>query len=276
MADVALVTPMRDGMNLVAKEYVASRLDKKGVLILSEMAGASKELSEAIIVNPNDKQQIVNAIYQALTMPIDEQKRHMELMQSTLLRYNIDHWVNLFLSRLKELKQKQKALATRMLSEEGIERLVADYGDSKKRVLFLDYDGTLVNFNDNPEKAQPDQELLQLLERLAADKANEVVVISGRGKESLQKWLGFLPIHLICEHGVFRRKRDSQWEANSQIDTSWKEEIRHNLEIYVNRTPGSFIEEKKYSLAWHYRRVEAGLGELSQPGNHQPSALSYH
>jgi trehalose 6-phosphate synthase/phosphatase len=261
MADVALVTPMRDGMNLVAKEYVASRLDKKGVLILSEMAGASKELSEAIIVNPNDKHQMVDAIHQALTMPEEQQQKSMELMQNTIQHYNIDHWVNLFLSRLSEIKKQQKALATRMLSEEGIERLVDDYQSSDKRILFLDYDGTLTNFTKNPEKAKPDDELLSLLRYLSEDEANEVVVISGRDKDSLENWLGHLNVHLICEHGVFRRKIGQNWETE-HIDTSWKKEIRDNLEVYVNRTPGSFIEEKQYSLAWHFRRVEAGLGEL--------------
>lgn len=261
MADLALVTPMRDGMNLVAKEYVASRLDKKGVLILSEMAGASKELSEAIIVNPNDKQQMVEAIYQGLTMPEEQQQKSMELMQTTLKHYNIDHWVNLFLSRLTEIKNLQKAMATRMLSEEGITRVVEDYQASEKRLLFLDYDGTLTNFDKDPEKAKPDEELLEILEYLANDEANEVVVISGRDRDSLGKWLGHLNIHLICEHGVFTRKIGQDW-VTEQMDTSWKKEIRDNLEVYVNRTPGSFIEEKQYSLAWHFRRVEAGLGEL--------------
>ena len=261
MADVALVTPMRDGMNLVAKEYVASRLDKKGVLILSEMAGASKELSEAIIVNPNDKQQMVEAIHQALTTPEEQQRKSMDLMQTTLRHYNIDHWVNLFLSRLTEIKNHQKALETRMLKEEGITRIVEDYQASSKRLLFLDYDGTLTNFTNNPEKAKPDDELLEILGYLADDKDNEVIVISGRDRDSLGNWLGHLNVHLICEHGVFRRKIGEDWEAE-HIDTSWKKEIRDNLEIYVNRTPGSFIEEKQYSLAWHFRRVEAGLGEL--------------
>ena len=261
MADVALVTPMRDGMNLVAKEYVASRLDKKGVLILSEMAGASKELSESILVNPNDKKNLVEAIHQALTMPEEQQEKSMELMQNTLKHYNIDHWVNLFLSRLSEIKKHQKALATRMLNEEGIQRLADDYQASDKRILFLDYDGTLTNFTKNPEKARPDDELLEILEYLANDPDNEVVVISGRDKVTLENWLGHLKIHLICEHGVFHRKIGEDW-VTEKIDTSWKKDIRDNLEVYVNRTPGSFIEEKQYSLAWHFRRVEPGLGEL--------------
>lgn len=262
MADVALVTPMRDGMNLVAKEYIASRLDQRGVLILSEMAGASKELSEALIVNPNDKQQIVDAIHQALNMPEGEQETHIQRMQKTLQRYNIHHWVNLFLSRLAEIKKQQQALATRMLGPEGIQRMVRDYSRSENRLLFLDYDGTLVPFNNSPVRAVPDKELLTLLQELSQNETNEVVVISGRDKSFLDQHLGHLPIHLIGEHGVFFRHRDRDWQSIKGIDTSWKDEIRNILEMYVDRTPGSAVEEKHYSLAWHFRRVDAGLGEL--------------
>ena len=118
MAHVALVTPMRDGMNLVCKEYIASRLDKKGVLILSEMAGASKELSDAILINPNDIEQMVAAMKEALTMPEKEQIRRMEIMQKSLQHYNIHHWVKLFMQRLRFIKKQQQSLQTRPLDEE--------------------------------------------------------------------------------------------------------------------------------------------------------------
>ena len=74
IAEIALVSPLRDGMNLVAKEYLATKHDKPGVLILSEMAGAAIELPEAIIINPNDTDQIESAILKALHMPDKEKK----------------------------------------------------------------------------------------------------------------------------------------------------------------------------------------------------------
>ncbi len=262
MADVALVTPMRDGMNLVAKEYVASRLDKKGVLILSEMAGSSKELSDAIIINPNDKNGVVGAIHQALNLPVEEQQRHMETMQKTIRKYNIHHWVNLFLSRLADLKVKQKSMGTKRLENKTIDNLVKKYKKAKKRLIFLDYDGTLVGFTPRPEQASPDKELLTLLKKLGSSKQNRVVVISGRGRTSLNEWLGDLPLDLIGEHGIWLRKFGGKWETIERLSNDWKEDLRPILEMYVNKTPGSLVEEKDYSLVWHFRKVETGLGEL--------------
>ena len=117
ISDVALVSPMRDGMNLVCKEYVASKLDHKGVLILSEMAGASKELSDAIIVNPNDIQQLVGAMYKALTMPEELQIKSMKSMQESLKRYNIHAWVKLFMDQLRNVKNDPFLLAKEVLAE---------------------------------------------------------------------------------------------------------------------------------------------------------------
>ncbi|MEM8565498.1 MAG: bifunctional alpha,alpha-trehalose-phosphate synthase (UDP-forming)/trehalose-phosphatase [Bacteroidota bacterium] len=262
MADVALVTPMRDGMNLVCKEYVASRLDKRGVLILSEMAGASKELSEAIIVNPNDKHHVRDAIKRALEMTEEEQMRHMEIMQASLKRYNIHHWVNLFMERLRDVFDKQQKMTTKVLDKATQEKLLKDYAKSKNRLLFLDYDGTLSPFTPDPQSAGPDEELYNILQELTTQENTNVVVISGRDKNTLSEWLGAHDLEFVAEHGVWVKKRDEDWKTSDTLDNSWKDDIRPVLDIYVNKTPGSFIEEKDYSLVWHYRKVETGLGEL--------------
>lgn len=262
MAKVALVTPLRDGMNLVCKEYIASKLDKKGVLILSEMAGAAKELSDAILVNPFDINQLVEALHQALTMPEEEQKQHMSVMQNSIKRYNIYHWVELFMNRLQENREMQESLSAKKIDKKVEENLLKQYQQAKTRMLFLDYDGTLAPFTDQPHKAKPDKELLALLRSLADDEKNRVVVISGRGRDSLGVWLEGLDIDLICEHGVWLREKGQDWEMIENLTKEWKKEILPVLELYVNRTPGSFIEEKNYSLVWHYRKVETGLGEL--------------
>ncbi len=262
MADVGLVTPMRDGMNLVCKEFVASKLDQTGVLILSEMAGASKELSEAIIVNPNDKHQVRDAIKQALEMPQDEQVKHMEIMQATIKKFNIHHWVNLFMSRLNDVHDKQLKMSTKLLDDKIEKSMMKDFEKSDCRLLMLDYDGTLTSFTGNPEDARPDDELVELIGKLAEDDRNKVLVISGRDKDTLQKWLGDLNVEFVAEHGVWARRIDEGWMMTDSLDNSWKEDIRPILEIYVNKTPGSLLEEKDFSLVWHYRRVETGLGEL--------------
>ena len=189
ISDVALVSPMRDGMNLVCKEYVASRLDRKGVLILSEMAGASKELSDAIIVNPHDIHQLVDAIYKALTLPVKLQIESMTSMQKSLKRYNIHAWVKLFMDELANVKIEQSHLKTKLLDKQLSEEITYTYKQSNERLIFLDYDGTLVGFNENPNDSKPDQELKEILTLLTKDKKNHIVIISGRDRESLQKWM---------------------------------------------------------------------------------------
>ena len=262
MADVALVTPMRDGMNLVCKEFIASKINKKGVLILSEMCGASKELSDSILINPNDIDQIVEAIHRALTMPEKEQIIHITNMQNSLRRYNITHWVNLFMTSLESIKKKQGGMETRKMDELSREKMLKKFSDAKQRMLFLDYDGTLTGFNPDPSDAKPDEELLNILTKLTKEEKNKVVVISGRDKGTLQEWVGHLKVDIIAEHGVWMREHGKDWETLVAMNSDWKGEILPVLELYVNRTPGSFIEEKDYSLVWHYRKVETGLGEL--------------
>jgi trehalose 6-phosphate synthase/phosphatase len=262
MAHVALVTPMRDGMNLVCKEFIASRLDKTGVLILSEMAGASKELSDAILVNPNNNEQMVDAIYKALTMPEEEQIVHISLMQETLKKYNINHWVKMFTDRLNYIIEIQKSMATKILDEQAGKSIAAEFGKASKRMMFLDYDGTLTGFHPDPQAAKPDQFLLNLLNKLTNNPKNRLVIISGRDRETLEKWMGHMPIDIIAEHGVWLKESGGEWNPITKLKSDWKNGFRPMIEAYVNRTPGSFIEEKDHSLVWHFRKVETGLGEL--------------
>lgn len=262
MAHVALVTPMRDGMNLVCKEFIASKLDKTGVLILSEMAGASKELSDAILINPNNTNQMSEAIYRALVMPEEEQILHISIMQETLKRYNIHHWVSMFMERLKHILIIQESMATRQFDEKTTGQITRQYKSSKHRMLFLDYDGTLTGFHPDPQMAKPDSILINLLKKLSGNPKNRVIIISGRDKGTLDKWLGHMDIDIIAEHGVWMKEKNGKWETIAKLKSSWKSEFRPVLNAYVDRTPGSFIEEKDYSLVWHFRKVETGLGGL--------------
>lgn len=262
MAHVALVTPMRDGMNLVCKEFIASKLNKKGVLVLSEMAGSSKELSDAILINPNNLSQMSEAIYEALEMPEAEQIQRMEVMQASLKRYNIHQWVQVFMQRLEFIKKEQLSLKTKILDSASQEKMVKVYQEAKSRIIFLDYDGTLTPFHGDPLQASPDDELKGIIDKLCQDDKNRVVIISGRDRNTLEKWFNDFPVDLIAEHGVWLKERLKSWNTLVTMTDAWKKEIKEVLEDYVNRTPGSFIEEKDYSLVWHYRKVETGLGEL--------------
>ncbi|WP_375434343.1 bifunctional alpha,alpha-trehalose-phosphate synthase (UDP-forming)/trehalose-phosphatase [uncultured Hymenobacter sp.] len=262
LAEVALVTPMRDGMNLVAKEFVASKADQKGVLILSERAGAARELSDALIINPTDTGQLAEAMHDALVMPEDEQMQRMAAMQALVQQYNVFSWTKLFMDRLSYAKIKQLTLATETLDAVTVTQLTTEYEAANRRLFLLDYDGTLAGFNTNPQRAKPDEEMLLLLQRLVENPRNRVVIISGRDRTTLQKWLGHLPLEFIAEHGVWLRRKDEDWTLFQPLRNDWKGELRPILELYVSRTAGSFIEDKEYSLVWHFRRADAELSAM--------------
>ncbi len=263
IADVGLITPLRDGMNLVAKEFVATRKEGKGVLILSEMAGASKELGEALIINPNNREETAEAIEEALTMPEDEQISRNRTMQRRLSRYGLSRWADDFISGLLEIKDRQKELETKKLSLSVRNRLIKLYQESSRCLFLLDYDGTLVPLVEQPRKAKPDPELLALLKGLATPPQNTVVLISGRDRETLQNWFKEPDIALVAEHGVWmRRENTHQWRIMDRLSQEWKDWIKPVLERSADRLPGSFVEEKEYSLVCHYRGADPELAVL--------------
>ncbi len=262
-AEVALITPVRDGMNLVAKEYLASRVDDNGVLILSETAGAAKELGEALTINVNNDDDIVTALQDALEMSDAEQAERLRIMQRRLRRYNVQRWAEDFIHTLLDTHKLQEEMGVRILGAQARRKLVKTYQQAQRRLLLLDYDGTLVSFASRPSRAIPPQEVLDLLYSLGSEPANEVVLTSGRDRGSLDGWFSELPINLVAEHGVWLKPRGrNEWEMIEPLTAEWKEEVRPILEVYADRTPGSFVEEKDFSLVWQYRRSDSRLGEL--------------
>lgn len=261
LSDIALILPIRDGMNLVSKEFVASRHNGEGVLILSELAGASKELHEALLVNPNDLDQIAEAIREAIEMPVEEQVRRNREMMLRLSRYSIHRWAGEFIKGLESVKEIQEFTLTRKINITRMKQIISDYAATKKRILLLDYDGTLSWFKKDPEDAKPDEQLYTILGDLTNDPKNMVVIISGRDKETLGRWFGDeSKIHFIAEHGVWLREADGDWHMLEPIDNEWKTSVQPLLEYYVDRTPKSFIEHKNFSLVWHYRKCDPDLG----------------
>lgn len=260
VADVALVTPLRDGMNLVAKEYVATKRDNAGVLILSEMAGAAVEMTDALLINPNDTAQIERAICQALEMPVDEQKRRIQRMQAVLSLQTVNKWAADFVGGLNEIGEKNEALRHKRIAPPDMAAIKHRYNQARRRLIVLDYDGTLAPFKTRPEDATPTAELLSLLSDLAADPYNRVVINSGRDHLTLDKWLGGLPVSLAAEHGAFH-KENGVWHDDA-TPTEWSAGLLSILRMFVKKTPGSRLEEKETALAWHYRKVDAWLGVL--------------
>ena len=256
-ADVALVTPLRDGMNLVAKEFIASRTRDDGVLILSEMAGAARELPEALIVNPNSREEMAEAIQQALIMPEEEQAERIRAMRGSVQRYDVHRWGRIFLHSLQNLSAANQLTADKMLTEAKAALLARQFAMTKRRALIFDYDGTLVPLARTPEQALPNDLVMKILRGLAADQRNEVAIVSGRPREFLQQHFGDLRLNLVAEHGAWMKRRGGIWRKRVFPDNAWKQRIVPLLEYYVDRLPASFLEEKECSIAWHYRLSDA-------------------
>jgi len=253
IADVAVFPSLRDGLNLMAKEYVAARGEEGGILVVSEFAGVSKELVEAFIVNPKDKDGFVDLLMRALNMSLEEQKRCMRAMRKRLKNYDAPHWAADFLNSLSKVKEHQHKFEMNLMGDESERKLIEQYKRSKRRLLFLDYDGTLMPFVEEPSEAVPSGEILLILKRLCDE--NTVVLISGRDKQTLYNWFEKLPVNLVAEHGIWVKEYGAEWKRE-ELSSDWKGKIRSVLELYTDRCPGSFVEEKEFSVAWHYRKSD--------------------
>ena len=260
-AEVLLVTPLRDGMNLIAKEYLAARTDNHGCVVLSETAGAARELSEAILVNPSDIDGIADALHEGLTQPRARQEANLERMRGRIQRLTVQRWAADFLEKLDDTRAMQASFRAQPLGHEEEREIVSRWKASQERIILLDYDGTLVPFFRHPEMARPDGELQELLRELSASGAT-VVISSGRDRDNLERWLGDLPVGMGAGHGAWIRPIDGAWQAASVSVPEWKEEIEPIMQRTVDRTPGSHLEYKAFSLAWHYRNCEPELAAV--------------
>jgi trehalose 6-phosphate synthase/phosphatase len=262
-ADVMLVTPLRDGMNLVAKEFVASRPDEDGVLVLSEFAGASTELVESISVNPYDSDRVASAMQRALTMPEEQRRTRMRALRRRVKAFDSFHWAEAFMEALQSSGTDPSVFHAPMSSDEEVNELVSRMRAAKQRLLLLDYDGTLVPFASAPLLAAPDEELKRLLSALSAQPGTRVHVVSGRGTETMEKWFKGIPIGLHSEHGLWSRmSAGDNWVSQRGGPAEWKKQVLPILERFAASTPGSMIEEKTAALAWHYRMADPELGAL--------------
>lgn len=255
-ADVALISPVRDGMNLVAKEYVAARKDLKGSLILSSMAGAAKELKEAITINPFDAEMIAEKLNYALCMEEPEQAQRLERMQQYLKKHNVFRWAERFIEATEDMQANDtKAI---VLEGDAYNKVIKAFEKAEKRLLLIDYDGTLVKLQSRPEQAVPTDGVLKVLNNLADDTANEVWIVSGRNRSFLEEHLGHLPIGIIAEHGGYIKK--NEWQPVIKGEPEWKNLVIDIMQDYVDTNTNSFIEVKEFGIAYHYRNVPEKQG----------------
>jgi trehalose 6-phosphate synthase/phosphatase len=259
LADVGLITPLIDGMNLVAKEFVACQGGNPGVLVLSEFAGAAEELFNAVIVNPYDATAVADAIAQALEMPADEKAARMAGMRERVMQMDAQSWAKSFVG---ELAASPRTCTGARSIEEATRRLHDAVSAGQHVALFLDYDGTLREIERDPAAARPNDAVRGLLARLRRHDNLDVTIISGRTPQDLESFMGEYGFGMIAEHGAFLRRPGAEdWEQlDRNASYAWKVEILKVLKGYVASTPGSFTENKRTSLVWHYRRADPELG----------------
>jgi trehalose 6-phosphate synthase/phosphatase len=258
-ADVGMVTPLIDGMNLVAKEYIACQREHDGVLILSEFAGAAEELSNAVLVNPYDARAVAEKLTEALEMPDEEKHACNQPMRERVMKYDAQHWAQSFIKQLTATMDEQHADADPVHASQQLQEALSA---GRRVALFLDYDGTLREIEREPRAAKPSDDIRALLGELRQHDNIDLTLISGRTPHDLESWFGDADVALIAEHGAAVRRRGSEeWEQwDRDVSYAWKDEIRDLLRLYEQSTPGSSIEEKRTSLVWHHRKTDPEFG----------------
>lgn len=259
LADVAMVTPLIDGMNLVAKEYIACQEHCGGVLILSEFAGAAQELFNAVHVNPYDIDGMAWAVGEALDMDPEKKRHLMEPMRKRVIKNDSKYWAKQFIRALEESTTAAPRDQVKPLDEEA---LTAFAPGKEKKALFLDYDGTLRGFVNDPAKATPEPALLDVLAVLEQREDLDLYIVSGRDGAFLEKHLGQFSFTLVGEHGYQFKKPGGDWHLlNAHADLEWMDTVREVFDLYALSTPGTHVEQKRSAIVWHYRAADPEFGQ---------------
>ncbi|KGO65459.1 Trehalose-phosphatase [Penicillium italicum] len=261
VADVGLITTVRDGMNTTSLEYIVCQQTNHSPLILSEFSGTAGTLPSAIHINPWDMVGVAGAINQALNMPAEQRKeQHLKLYKHVVTN-TVSMWSRQYLNRLlTNLSSFDQSAATPALDRA---KLMKQYRKARRRLFMFDYDGTLTPIVKDPQAAIPSDRVLRTLKSLSADPRNAVWIISGRDQAFLDEWMGHIPeLGLSAEHGCFIRKPGSEdWENLAErSNMGWQKEVVDVFQHYTERTQGSFIERKRVALTWHYRRADPEYG----------------
>lgn len=277
VADVGLITSLRDGMNTTSLEYIICQKEAHGPLILSEFTGTAGSLSAAMIVNPFDYAGVAKALNEALLMTAEEKATRQTQLFDYVKEHSAAYWANSFVKQLVE-STKNFSLQSQSTPALNPDQLIESYKNAKKRLMFFDYDGTLAPIVSVPTDAKPSADMINYLQELCNDPRNNVWVVSGRDQACLEEWLGDVKnLGLSAEHGCFIKAANStQWtNVLEDVDMSWKRDVIEIFDYYTERTEGSFVEHKKSSITWHYRMAdeEYGLFQAKECQNHLESSV---
>ena len=251
-ADICLITSLRDGLNLVSKEYVACRNNSNGILILSEMAGAAQELKYALKVHPYDTGQIKSAIHYALSMDEREEHERMQYLRVQIFNNTIFDWVSKIFQEVFSLYKNISYAPDQDLSAELMIKIKFHFKRAHKRYILLDYDGCLRELEPHPEMATPTSEIHNLLEKLIMIENTKVFLVSGRSRADMEKWFGHTKVNIIAEHGAWYKEYLGEWRDLRPDSIKNKECFLEFLNPYLINIPDSFIEEKSSGYCLHF------------------------
>jgi trehalose 6-phosphate synthase/phosphatase len=262
---VALVTPLRDGMNLVAKEYVACQIKDPGVLILSPFAGAGGMMHEALLMNPYEIDGVADTLHRALQMPQDERELRMSQLRHREKLMDINSWMNSFLSSIGALvaDEEDNPLIAKMLplTLDDFDRYLINHIDEEcKLSLILDYDGTLVHLASHPDLAILSGETKRVLERLANMPDVNIAIISGRNLENVINMVGIRNITYAGSHGLEILHPDGT-KFIHPVPNEYAEKLRELMRLLQDEVchDGAWVENKGILLTFHYREIPRAL-----------------
>ncbi|GJJ73482.1 trehalose 6-phosphate synthase/phosphatase [Entomortierella parvispora] len=276
VADIGLITSVRDGMNTTSLEYIMCQNENHGPLILSEFTGTAGSLGGALMVNPWDYQGVARVIYEALNLSEEDRAARHAQLHEHVVTHTAQFWAKNFIQELiLNVGTWDQSTPTPYLD---LPVIAEKYRNAKKRLLMFDYDGTLTPIRKTPGAAVPQEHMLKALTALASDPNNVVWIISGRDQKVLEEWLGDVEnLGFSAEHGSFMRQPGSKKWMNltESLDMSWKNDVIEIFTYYSERTQGSFIEHKRSSLTWHYRMADPEFGAFQsrECQNHLENAV---
>lgn len=264
VADLALITSLRDGMNTMSMEFIlCQQKTNKSPLVLSEFMGTSSSFGEALVINPHDLLGVAEAINIGLSMSDEEKARRHAAMYQSVIGHTSHSWASTIVQKLLEnVGNEHTAHQTPVLD---VPDMQSQYKKAKKRLLMFDYDGTLTPIVKVPSQAIPTDRTRAAIAALAGDPMNVVYLISGRDGDFLEEHWGMVPrLGMSAEHGSFvKTPQEGEWvNMTEALDMSWMSEVEDIFRYYTERTTGSMIELKKASITWHYRNADPDFGEF--------------
>jgi trehalose 6-phosphate synthase/phosphatase len=276
-ADVMLVTSLRDGMNLVSKEFVSTRQDEDGVLVLSELTGAAGELEGAVTVNPYSVDELVSAMTRALDMDREERRERMSALRLRTKGHTVHNWVDRFTGDVQAaadgcLHRPSAAASTVRASIESGNQIA----------LALPFEGVLVQDATDALRSGPDPEVLQLLLDLTMRPGITVHVLSGFDHHAMEPWFDAVPAIIWAEHGLWHREAEGRrWRRTQWTTSEWRDDVEQLLEQFVAATPGAYLERRQNALAWRFHRADPTAGQsqaqtLAALLREAAEALGYH